>query len=83
MKSDGVVALVPLATTHPSAPSRGTGNQGVPGRGTKAIATTNLQIEFPEFDPTNVPEWAEGVSEFLLLTGQQHVEVRTNCTLIK
>ena len=56
---------------------------GVPGRGTKAVATANLQIELPEFDPKNLPEWAEEFSEFLLLTGQQHADVRTKCTLIK
>ena len=30
-----------------------------------------------------MPEWAEEFSEFLLLTGQQHADVRTKCTLIK
>ena len=49
----------------------------------KGIATANLQIELPEFDPKNVPEWAEEFSEFLLLTGQQHADVRTKCTVIK
>ena len=82
-KSYGLAALAPLATTHPSPPSGGTGDSGVPGRGTKAIATTNLQIELPQFDPKNLPEWAEEFSEFLLLTGQQHADVRTKCTLIK
>ena len=33
--------------------------------------------------PKNLPEWAEELSEFLLLTGQQHADVRTKCTLIK
>ena len=37
----------------------------------------------PQFDPKNLPEWAEEVSEFLLLTGQQHADVKTKCTLIK
>ena len=83
MKGYGLAALAPLATVHPSTPSGGTGDQGVPGRGTKAIATANLQIEPPEFDPKNLPEWAEEFSYFLLLTGQQHADVRTKCTLIK
>ena len=83
MKGYGLSALVPLATVHPSPLSGGTGDTGVLGRGMKAIATVNLQIELPEFDPKNLPEWAEKCSEFLLLTGQQHADVRTKCTLIK
>ena len=31
----------------------------------------------------NLPEWADEFSKFLLLTGQQHADVRTKCTLIK
>ena len=57
MKSYGLAALAPLATGHPSAPSSGTSDQGVPGKGTKAIGTGNLQIEIPEFDPKHLPEW--------------------------
>ena len=83
MKGYGLSALAPLATVHASPLSGGTRNTGVPGRGTKASATANLQIELPEFDPKNVPEWAEEFSEFLLLTGQQHADVRTKRTLIK
>ena len=83
MKGYGLSALAPLATVHPSPLSGGTGDTGVPGRGTKAIATANLQIELPEFDPKNLPEWAEGFSAFLLLTGQHHADVRTKCTVIK
>ena len=49
----------------------------------KAITTANLQIVPPEFDPKDLPEWAEEFSEFLLLTGQQHADVRTKCTLMK
>ena len=83
MKGYGLFALAPLTTVHPSPLSGGTGNTGVPGRGMKAIATANLQIKLPEFNPKNLPEWAEEFSEFLLLTGQQHADVRTKCTLIK
>ena len=79
----GLAALAPLATVYPSTPSGGRGDTGVPGRGRKGIATANLQIELPEFDPNNLPEWAKEFSEFLLLTGQQHADVRTKCTLIK
>ena len=83
MKGYRLSALASLATVHPSHPSGGTGDTGVPGRGTKAIATANLQIELPEFVPKRLPEWAEEFSEFLLLTGQQHADVRGKCTLIK
>ena len=37
----------------------------------------------PEFDPKHLPERAEEFLEFLLLTGQQHADVRTKCTLIR
>ena len=40
-------------------------------------------MELPEFDRKNLPEWAEEFAEFLLLTGQQHADIRTKCTLIK
>ena len=83
MKGYGLAAMAPLATVYPSPPSAGTGDTGVPGRGMKAIATANLQIELPEFNPKNLPECAEELSEFLLLTGQQHADVRTKCMLIK
>ena len=43
----------------------------------------NLQIELPECNPRNLPECAEEVSEFLLLTGQQHADARTKCAPIK
>ena len=83
MKSYGLAALAPLAITHPSPPSGRTADPGVPGRGTKAIATAKLQIEPPEFNSKNLPEWAEQFSEFLLRMGQQHAAVRTKCTLMK
>ena len=44
MKSYGLAALAPLAITHPSPPSGRTADPGVPGRGTKAIATAKLRI---------------------------------------
>ena len=53
MKGYGLSSLAPLATVHPSALSGGTGDTSVPARGTKAIATANLQIELPDFDPKN------------------------------
>ena len=63
MKGYGLPAVAPLATVYLLPPSGGTGDTGVPGRGTKAIATATLQIELPEFDPKNPPEWAEEFSE--------------------
>ena len=81
IKSYGLAT--PLAAAHPSPPSGGTGDPGAPGRGTKAIATANLQIELPGFDRKKLPEWAQEFSEFLLLTGQQHADVRAKCTLIQ
>ena len=83
MKSYGLAALAPFATTHLPLPSGGAGDPCVPGKITKAIATANLQIELPEFDPKNLPEQAKEFSEFLLLTRQQHADVRTKCRLIK
>ena len=83
MEDYGLAALAPLATVYPSPPSGGKGVTGLPGRGTKSIATANLQIELPELDPKSLPKWAEEFSEFLLLTRQQHADVRTKCTLIK
>ena len=83
MRSYGLAALAPLTITHPSPPSGETGDTGVPGRGTKAIATANLQIELPEFDPKNLPEWAEEFTEFLFLTGQRHVDVKAKCAFLK
>ena len=83
MEGYGLAALAPFATVYPSPPSGGKDDTRVPGRGTKGIATANLQIELPEFDPKNLPKWAEEFPKFLLLTGQQHADVRTKCTLIK
>ena len=70
MKGYGLSAPAPSATVHPSPLSGGTGDTGVPGRGTKAIVTANLQIQLPEFDAKNLPEWSEEFSKFLILTGQ-------------
>ena len=83
MEGYGLAGLAPLATVYPSTPSGGKDDTGVPGWGTEGVATANLQIELPQFDPKNLPEWAEEFSEFLLPTGQQHADVRTKCTLIK
>ena len=77
MTSYDLAALTRLATRHPSSPSGGTSHPGVPGRVTKAIAKANLQIELPEFDLKNLPEWAEEFFEFSLLTGEQHADVDT------
>ena len=53
------------------------------GKMGRPIAQANIQLELPEFDPKNLPEWAEEFAEFLLLTGQSHVDVATKCSLLK
>ena len=75
----GLSALAPLAGVSPS-PSRPTPGAGKMGR---PIAQANIQLQLPEFDPKNLPEWAEEFAEFLLLTGQSHVDVATKCSLLK
>ena len=72
-------ALAPLARVSPS-PSGLTPGGGKMGR---PIAQANIQLELPEFDPKNLPEWAEEFAEVLLLTGQFHVDVATKCSLLK
>ena len=75
----GLSALAPLAGVY--SPSSGiTPGAGKMGRPT---AQANIELEFPEFDPKNLPEWAEEFAEFLLLTGQSHVDVATKCSLLK
>ena len=49
----------------------------------RPIAQANVQQELPEFDPKNMPEWAEEFAELLLPTGQSHVDVATKCSLLK
>ena len=75
----GLSALAPLARVSPS-PSGLTPGGGKMGR---PIAGANIQLELPEFDPKNLPEWAEEFSEFLLLTRQSHVDVATKCSVLK
>ena len=58
----GLTALAPLAGV-PSPPSGLTPGGGKSG---KPIAQANIQLESPEFDPKNLPEWAEEFAEFLL-----------------
>ena len=67
----GLSALAPLAGVSPS-PSGLTPGGGKMGR---SSAQANIQLELPEVDLKNLPEWAEESSEFLLLTGQSHVDV--------
>ena len=73
----GLSALAPLAGVSPSGLTPGGGKTGRP------IAQANIQLELPEFDPKNLPEWAEEFAEFLLLTGQSDVDVATKCSLLK
>ena len=75
----GLSAVAPLAGVSPP-PSGITAGGGKNGR---PIAQANIQLESPEFDPKNLPEWAEEFAEFLLLTGQSHVDVATKCSLLK
>ena len=75
----GLSALATLAgVPHP--PSGLTPGGGKSGR---PIAQENIQLELPEFEPKNLPEWAAEFVEFLLLTGQSHVDVATKCSLLK
>ena len=75
----GLSALAALAGVPPP-PSGLTPGGGKSGR---PIAQANIQLELPEFDPKNLPEWAEQFAEFLLLTGQSHVDGATKCSLLK
>ena len=75
----GLSALAPLTGVSPP-PS------GLPPGGAKMgrlIAQADIQLELPEVDPTNLPEWAEGFAEFLFLTGQSYVDVANECSLLK
>ena len=63
----GLSALAPRAGVSPSGLTPGGAKTGRP------IAQANIQLELPEFDPKNLPKWAEEFAEFLLLTGQSHV----------
>ena len=65
----GLPALAPVAG-RPCPPSDLTSGGGKSG---KPSAKANIQLELPEFDPRNLPEWAEEFAEVLLLTGQSHV----------
>ena len=53
------------------------------GKSGRPIAQASIRLELPEFDPKNLPEWAKEFAEFLLLTGQSHVDVATKCSLLK
>ena len=75
----GLTALAALAGV-PSPPSGLTPGGGKSGR---PIAQANIQPELPELEPKNLPAWAEEFAEFLLLTGQSHVDVATKCSLLK
>ena len=75
----GLTALAPLAGV-PSPPSGLTPGGGKSG---KPIAQGSIQLELPECDPKNLPKWAEEFAEFLLLTGQSHLDVATKCSLLK
>ena len=75
----GLAALASLAGIPP--PPSGLTPGG--GRSGRPIAQENIQLELPEFDLENLPEWADEFAEFLLLTSQSHVDVATKCSLLK
>ena len=79
IEKKGLTALAPLAGVPPP-PSGITPGGRKSGKG---IAQANIQLELPQFDPKNLPERAEEFAEFLLLTGQSHVDVATKCCLLK
>ena len=74
-----LTALAPLAgAPHP--PSGLTPGGGKSGR---PLAKANIQQESPEFDPKNLPKWAEDFAEFLLVIGQSHLDLANKCSLLK
>ena len=75
----GLSALAPLAGVPPPASGLTPGG----GKSGRPIAQANIKLKLPEFDPKNLPELAEEFAEFLLLTGQSHVDVATKCSLLK
>ena len=54
MKNYGLATLAPLHIAHPSPHTEATSATGDWERGTKAIATANLQTELLELDPKNL-----------------------------
>ena len=78
-EKSGLTALAPLAGVSPP-PSGLTSGGGKSGRRT---AQKNIRLELPEFDPKNLPDWAEEFAEFPLVTGKSHVDVATKCSLLK
>ena len=73
----GLSALAPLAGKSPSGLTPEDGKTGRP------TVQANIQLELQEFDPKNLPKLADEFAEFLLLTGQSHVDVATKCSLLK
>ena len=78
-EKSGLTALAPLAGV-PLPPSGLTPGGWKSGRPT---AQANIQLELLEFGPKKLPEWADEFAEFLLLTGQSHVDVATKCSPLK
>ena len=62
-EKEGLTALAPLAGVPP--PPSGLTPGG--GKSGKPIAQANIQLELPEFDPKNLPEWAEEFAGFFCL----------------
>ena len=78
-EKSGLTALAGVACLPP--PPLGLRPGG--GQSGRPTAQANIQLELPELDAENLPEWAEAFAEFLLLTGQSHVDVATECSLLK
>ena len=78
----GLRALAPLAGKFPppSYPTSGGGQSGKPMAPSYPEADIHLQLQ--EFDPKNLPEWADRFAESLLLTGLYHVDATTKCLLL-
>ena len=74
-----LTALAPLAgrLTPPSDPTSGGGKSGKP------IAQANIHVNCRCSTRRISPNGAEEFAEFLLLTGQSHVDVATKCSLLK
>ena len=63
MEKKGVTGLASLACRPPPSSDSTSGA----GKSGKPIAQGNIQLELTEFDPKNLPEWAEEFAVLFLL----------------
>ena len=75
----GLSALAPLAGVSPSPSGLTPGGEKM-GR---PIAQANIQLELPELTRKICANGKKNFAEFLLLTGQSHVDVASKCSLLK